>query len=222
MSLRQLSALSMLACTLSIPGVTSAADLSVGGHIRMDGACSIALGNGGVVDLGTLTSTELSPPNATDYMVFKGREMSLMINCPHPTKVSVTAEDNRRGTVSDGYFDWNAFGLGNPAIGFYIIKIDKTSPKADGRDAFVIGYSPHVSAWISAGDRTSLHPGETISWGVDGTPPPPERWLEREPVAFKALTSTLVISIGLTVRKDVGVGDGMELDGSMTLELGYL
>jgi hypothetical protein len=59
MSLRQLSALSMLACTLSIPGVTSAADLSVGGQIRPGGACDITLGNGGVADFGNLSRKDL-------------------------------------------------------------------------------------------------------------------------------------------------------------------
>nr|WP_256218080.1 DUF1120 domain-containing protein [Burkholderia contaminans] len=197
--------------------MTSAADLSVNGQIRPESACSITLGNGGVVDLGSLTRTELSPPGQTDHLMYKGREMSLMINCPQPTKVSVTATDNRDGTAPFEYYDWHGLGLGNPAIGFYMIDVNGTPSKADGKDAFVIKRG--LSGWYNPGFDAMSH-RSTISWGVDEVPPP-EGW-RREPVAFKTLTSMLGISIALIVRKDVGVGDGMELDGSVTLELGYL
>ncbi|MCA7933681.1 DUF1120 domain-containing protein [Burkholderia cepacia] len=198
-----------------------AADLSVNGQIRSDGACSIALGNGGVVDLGSLSRKDLSPPGQ-DYMTYE-REMPLTINCRYPTKASVTAIDNRYGTVSGRFLDWPAFGLGNPDLGFYWIRINGTPSKADGRDAFVI--KPTVdtgfgTGWYNPGSWDALGHGSIISWGVDG-PPMPESW-QKEPVAFKVLTSALEIRIMLTLGKDVGVIDGMELDGSMALELGYL
>ncbi|WP_423760280.1 DUF1120 domain-containing protein [Burkholderia sp. NLJ2] len=215
--MRHVIAPAVLAFTMASAVPSQAADLSVNGQIRSDGACSIALGNGGVVDLGSLTRNQLSPPG--ELRVYEGREMSLMINCPHPTKVSVTATDNREGTAHPGYYDWHGFGLGNPTIGFYFIRINETPSMADGRDAFVIKPTYSVG-WYDPGNGDTMAPCTTISWGVDG-PPLPEAW-QKEPVAFKALTSTLGINIAIALRKDVGFIDGMELDGSMTLELGYL
>ncbi|MBJ9967245.1 DUF1120 domain-containing protein [Burkholderia seminalis] len=91
MNLKQWCVLSVLACTLSGAGVTLAADLSVNGHIGSGGACSIALGNGGIVDFGNLSSKDLG------YGLW--RDMPLTIYCQNRTKLGIDVIDNRKGTA---------------------------------------------------------------------------------------------------------------------------
>ncbi|MBN3788035.1 DUF1120 domain-containing protein [Burkholderia sp. Ac-20353] len=210
MNLQKMFVLSALASSLSIPGATSAADLSVNGHIRADGACSIALGNGGVVDLGNVSRNDL--PNAGKYYSYIERDMPLTINCQHPTKVGVEVIDNRDGTQPPGT---RALGLGNPAVGFYTIRGSLTVGVAevDGKHANTIWRSKDGSTWDGkTGYYGGWYPGYTTSWDVDGP--------QREPVAFKTLSDTLQVVAAF--RPDIAFTDELAIDGSVTLELRYL
>ncbi|WP_423760282.1 DUF1120 domain-containing protein [Burkholderia sp. NLJ2] len=208
MSLKQWCVVFVLASTLSSVGVTSAADLSVNGHIESSSACNMALGNSGVVDLGSL-----SRKNVLERYVLN-RYMSLRIDCQHPTKVGIGVIDNRKGTVppSEAVFGDQHFGLGNPAIGSYVISsLDR--PQADGGKAFWIWRSGQGGiTWDDKGTNYVWSGSKILSWDVDGS--------QTEPVAFKTLTNTL--SITVTLRRDIPFTDEMEIDGSATLELVYL
>ncbi|MPV71789.1 DUF1120 domain-containing protein, partial [Burkholderia sp. BE17] len=138
MRLKQLFVLSVLASALSSPGVTSAADLGVNGRIREDDACGIALGNGGVIDLGNLSRKDV-PTSSTIV-----GDMPLTINCQRPTRVGVNMIDNREGTTSPGAIG-SALGLGNPAIGHYVIFSD--DHKADGRRVYPIARVKGGTGW---------------------------------------------------------------------------
>ncbi len=128
MSLKQLFVFFVLAGTLSSAGVTSAAELSVNGQIRTRGACSIALGNGGVIDLGNLSRKDFIAGYQQIY-----RDMPLLINCQHPTKVGIDVIDNRAGAQPSGVHVY-AFGLGDPDIGYYVISgFVSDAHNADGR-----------------------------------------------------------------------------------------
>lgn len=129
MKLKQFMLLSVLTCMLSIPGLTSAADLSVSGHIESVSACNVALGNNGVADLGNLSRKDIRT------LFVRSSYMSLRINCQHPTKVGVGVIDNRKGTVppSEQIFGDQVFGLGNPAIGSYVIASDGFPRPTDER-----------------------------------------------------------------------------------------
>lgn len=202
MSLKQLSVLSVLACTLSIPSITSAADLSVRGQIQADGACSITLGNGGVADFGNLSRTEgFSNGSAR-------REIPLTINCQNPTKVGVDVIDNRKGTASIDA-PWE-FGLSNPAIGSYLI--DATAPLVDGRVGVTIWRNKGENTWGDKGRYLFWGSRKTASWDMPGP--------QSEPVAFKTLTGSL--NIIFFPEWDSAFTDEFELDGSATLELVYL
>lgn len=207
MKSKKLCVLSALACALSIPGVTVAADLSVGGRIQAGGACTITLGNGGVFDLGTLSRKNDFPgPYNAIYA-----DSILTLNCQRPTKVGVEIIDNREGTASKdaSYY----FGLGNPAIGYYFVTTDQA--QVDGADGFQIWRD---KGWPYWGDRHGGESGRlwgtnaTLSWDVGGP--------QVEPVAFKTLTTRLDI----TFRPKYGTAftDELKLDGSATLELVYL
>jgi hypothetical protein len=197
-----LSALSMLACTLSIPGVTSAADLSVGGQIRPGGACDITLGNGGVADFGNLSRKDLY---GADHM----RDVSLTINCQRRTRVGVDLIDNRKGTASEDH-PWN-FGLGNRAIGYYRI-VNFGPSMVDGAASVSIWRWKGETTWREKGRTYSWGSNKTISWDVSGP--------QSEPVAFKTLTDTLTIE--LITKQDTAFTDELAFDGSATLELVYL
>ncbi|MBN3842375.1 MULTISPECIES: DUF1120 domain-containing protein [Burkholderia] len=209
MSLKQFCVLSVLACSLSSPCVTSAADLSVNGYIQPGGACGIALGNGGIVDLGNLSSKDVSSlPNRTVI-----RNMPLTINCPHPTKVGVDTIDNRAGTRPPEWAIYpEVLGLGNPAIGYY----DIFSPPygynslADGRRVVAIWRKKGKTTWEGAGDSYgNWAPNTTMSWELGSGP-----------VAFKTLTD--VLKVRVRFEGDIAFTDELEIDGSATLELVYL
>ncbi|WP_321959430.1 DUF1120 domain-containing protein [Burkholderia cenocepacia] len=208
MILKKLRVLSALACALSIPGVTVAADLSVGGQIQAGGACSITLGNGGVFDLGAMSRKNDFP---SPYHARYGNSM-LTLNCQHPTRVGIDVVDNRKGTASKDN-SWN-FGLGDPAIGYYTIAI--YDAQVDGRDGFQIWRGKGSPYWGDRHDNRwssrSFSSDATISWDVGGP--------QVEPVAFKTLTADFFISF--RPKYDSTFTDELELNGSATLELVYL
>ncbi|WP_193727147.1 DUF1120 domain-containing protein [Burkholderia sp. BE17] len=205
MGLKQWCVLSVLACALSSAGMTSAAELSVNGHIRSGGACGIALDNGGVVDLGNLSRKDI--PETWLEWASMYAYMPWTINCQHPTKVGVDVIDNRAGTLPPGTIE-TRFGLGNPEIvGYYFIHAPVSL--VDGRSV--------NSIWRRKGDNNwkdeygVMAPGDTMSWGVQG---------QTEPVAFKTLKGKLKFQFAF--RGGIAFTNELEIDGSATLELRYL
>ncbi|MBN3788033.1 DUF1120 domain-containing protein [Burkholderia sp. Ac-20353] len=213
MSVKQLWVFSALACTLSSPGATSAADLSsVNGHIRAGGACGIALGNGGVIDLGNLSTSAVKP-------IADPVHMSFTIDCPQPTKVGVQLIDNCNGTVPYGH---RGFGLGNPLIGSYRVGSNGMwGPLADGGRVQTIERREGSTTWEFP-DTWVIQgrPGSTTIWtGRDYT----TSWGTRtpvEPVAFKKLTDTLRFDMNFV--HDMAFTEELEIDGSLTLDFVYL
>ncbi|MBJ9967244.1 DUF1120 domain-containing protein [Burkholderia seminalis] len=198
--MRHLIAPAVLAFTMASAASSKAADLGVNGRIRAGGACSIAVGNGGVIDLGDLSFEQLAN---VSYM--RSRDVPLTINCQRQTKVGVKAIDNRKDSAH-GY----GFGLGNPAIGGYEIYPELNGGSAaDGRQVYLI--HGHDNDW----GRTdaSWSPDGIVSWGI-----PDAEW---EPVAFKTLTTSLYVIVNVK-KDDIMVTDVLEIDGSATLELVYL
>ncbi len=135
----------------------------------------------------------------------------LTLNCQHPTKIGIDVVDNRKGTASeDG--PWY-FGLGNTAIGHY--GISSFYARVDGMDGFQISRDKGSTTWDHKKEMWSssgFGSDATISWDVAGP--------QIEPVAFKTLTTTLVISFH--PKYDSAFADEREFDGSATLELVYL
>ncbi|MEK7892637.1 DUF1120 domain-containing protein [Burkholderia contaminans] len=203
MSLKQLCVLFVLACTSSIPGVTSAADLSVGGHIRMDGACSITLGNGGIFDFGNVSLAEIDQDRYSNF-----RDVPLTINCPSQTRIGVKAIDNRKGSAAAS----RGFGVGNPAIGGYGFDVERYIGEADGRKVYVIHRGGGDGDFWYRTDDPTWGPFETISW-TDGAP---------GPVAFRTMTTTFGVGVSLhDIKENMAHADVLEIDGSATLELVY-
>ncbi|RQR39565.1 MULTISPECIES: DUF1120 domain-containing protein [unclassified Burkholderia] len=206
--MRHVLALTVLAFSMASTVPSRAADLSVNGHIRSDGACSIALRNGGVIDLGNLSRKDFIAGHQQIY-----HDMPLLIYCQHPTKVGIDVIDNRAGVQSAGMNGY-AFGLGDPAIGYYVMSgYVSDGHNADGRFVRMIRRSKDETTWGEKGSGdVGLAPGYTIAWDVEGP--------QTEPVAFKALASGL--GFRFYFRDDIAFTDELEIDGSVTLELRYL
>ncbi|WP_083417839.1 DUF1120 domain-containing protein [Burkholderia contaminans] len=213
MSLKQLSALSVLVCTLPISGVTSAADMKppsplvVKGHIRAGGACDLTLGDGGVIDFGKLSNANSLKGPATQH------QMSLAISCPGPTKIGFGLVDNRAGTKPADEGE-RSFGLGNPAIGSYSISLLSGSNRwVNGKRATVIygyRYSDQWQRSTLGGIYLSSGNNSIYSWEVPGASPVAAGWV------------TDWLTIETSFKDDIAFTDELEIDGSTTLELVYL
>lgn len=148
MSLKKLFFLSVSVCSLSNPCVTSAADLSVNGHIQPGGACSIALGNGGTVDLGTLSRKDLKE---SDETIFWGHGVTLAVDCQTPAKVAIKAINNRETVVEGRY---GSFGLGpiGSKIRFLIYPLNRVG---DGKPLLHLYSEDGGQSWRAAGGSTA-------------------------------------------------------------------
>lgn len=205
MSLKQWLILSVLASTLSSAGVASAAELSVNGQIRSEGACSLTLGNGGTVDMGTISPKDLQT-------TFDKHEISLNIQCQAPTKVAFRVLDNRAGTAFQGF----GFGLGasgGKKVGRYHLL-----PKDRIGDGTALSHLVRWGngSWNGAGDEMytwKVSPSMTSSWSKPGY---------NLPQAFQNISSRLGFEIDIAPASNLDVSQEIAIDGSATVELVYL
>ncbi|MBJ9967241.1 DUF1120 domain-containing protein [Burkholderia seminalis] len=207
--MRHVMAPMVFAFTMAGAVPSQAADLSVSGQIRSDGACSIALGNGGVVDFGNLSREDLR----NRYLQ---REMPLTISCQHPTKVGFNMTDNRAGTQPD--WPYGSFGLGNSAIASY--RIWSLPGETDWGAVLPIGWDPDLwgGGWVAGDLNVAIFPdGRSNSWMRPTNTS--EQW---QPVAFKTLTGGFRFYVDLLFEEGTAFTDEFEINGSATLELRYL
>lgn len=208
MNLTQWCVFSVLACTLSGAGagagVASAADLSVSGQIRAVSACSIALGNGGVVDLGTISSKGFQ---GTAFAV--DSNISLGIQCQAPTKVAFLFLDNRAGTSTQH----NMFGLGSSG-GKNVGVIALTLKEIFGDDAKLT----HLVSWYGSN-------GWAQGWGdIKAEGLLLSSWAEPGqslPQAFQNISGELNVHSRID-HQDLDLSQEIAIDGSITMELVYL
>lgn len=103
------------------------ANISVTGTVTPD-ACTIALGNNGNVDYGTLTASVVRSYDlwfGTHYTL-PNKDIAIEVNCPSATRVGLSVLDNRATTKENGLTRPGIkFGLGlsgTQPIGFYEIQ----------------------------------------------------------------------------------------------------
>ncbi|MCR4465554.1 DUF1120 domain-containing protein [Burkholderia sp. SCN-KJ] len=208
MELNQWCVLSVLACTLSGPAMASAVDLSVSGRIQ-PGACSLTLGNGGTIDMGTLSPKDLTEDKIT---FFKQHQISMDIRCQAPTKVAFRALDNRTGTaLSDDEFGLGASGGKNVGKYYFL-----TSHRiGDGAELVQLMDTGYGSGWFVSGTTWShwIGPFELVSWAKPG---------QTLPQAFQNISSRLEFFITIAPAKDLDLNQEIAIDGSATMELVYL
>ncbi|HBO2187564.1 TPA: DUF1120 domain-containing protein [Pseudomonas aeruginosa] len=191
-----------------------AAELSVGGQVRPGGACGLALGNGGVFELGTISRKDLKEAEETYIGPPGGLEISLGILCQAPTKVALRMLDNRAGT-SISSVAW-AFGLGASGgrnVGWYSVWIDRIN--GDGKPGLPEMRQPPGQAWE--------HPQQ--GWGWATRPSWLYSWAEKgqtSPQGFQDIRAVLELFPMIAPAKDLDLSQEIAIDGSATLELVYL
>ncbi|MFK1436043.1 DUF1120 domain-containing protein [Pseudomonas aeruginosa] len=194
-----------------------AADLNVAGRIQPSGACSLALGNGGVADLGTLTSRDLKQDGVTSFY----REISLSIDCQTPTRVAIKGLDNREGTVLGGETGIVGFGMGAAGgrnTGRY--ELLPTNRWGDGKQLVHLVKSPRSGSgwsewWVGSGAGNTWYTSANYlsSWAEPG---------QTSPQAFKKITSDLKFIIRIAPASELDLSQEIAIDGSATMELVYL
>ncbi len=191
----------------------AAAGLSVAGRIQPSGACSLALGNGGVADLGTLTSRDLKQDGVTQFF----RAISLSIDCQTPTRVAIKGLDNREGTVLGGEKGTIGFGLG--AAGgrntgrYYLLPSNRWG---DGQQLdHLVKQTWSGSGWQvgDVGSTWYTSANDISSWAEPG---------QTNPQAFKKITSDLKFIIQIAPASELDLSQEIAIDGSATMELVYL
>jgi len=187
------------------------ADLSVTGRIQ-PGACSLALGNGGTIDLGTISRKDLQE---SEEAYRWGPDVTLALECQTPAKVAIKAINNRE-TVMDPKAGVPMYQLG-PAGSksrFWFGPLDRFG---DGKPLLQLYSSDGGQTWGASPTVTSIaatmYPSSLTAWAEEG---------ETLPQAFRTIRSKLHFSIYLPAARDLDLSQEIALDGSATLELVYL
>jgi len=197
---RLLPSLLASALLLSAGHALAGTDLSVTGRIQ-SGACSLALGNGGTIDLGTLSRKDLKESKTTLIQ----RHVALAIDCQTPAQVAIKAINNREN-LNGGY----GLGLTGRKGQFYITPLDSFG---DGKPLLQLYSGNGGQSWNENSGNFFMDPSSLTAWAEAG---------ETLPHAFRTIRSKLDFLIELPAARDLDLSQEIALDGSATLELVYL
>ncbi|RZI70889.1 MAG: DUF1120 domain-containing protein [Pseudomonas sp.] len=204
------------------------ANISVTGTVTPD-ACTIALGNNGNVDYGTLTASVVRSYDlwfGTHYTL-PNKDIAIEVNCPSATRVGLSVLDNRATTKENGLTRPGIkFGLGlsgTQPIGFYEIQTHSIqigltrggTPNNAGssliRDMsggpWIYQSSDVPSGYLSQLSVTSFSTGTT-------------RTAQLTPIT--RLSGTLRISTKVSTRAIDGLVGNLSLAGATTIQMVYV
>ncbi len=178
-------------------------DLTVTGLITPV-ACTPTFSDGGVIDLGKISSSDLKQTSNTQV---GSHPIQLVVNCDAATKFALNPIDNQDGT-SIG--DW--FGLGltpaNEQLGFFFPKVVQVKDGATALDA--IKSNDGGATWVKATDAEA---GYLLSVAAAGGTAP----IDAKDVTFDFEVDTYIARAdSLTLDNEVTI------DGSATFEVKYL
>ena len=226
----------LLASALAL-SVTSAfaadpnAVLKVKGNLT-NAACTPELGNGGVVDYGTIHLGALSK---TEVNQLGKKQIDLAITCSSNTKVGFQIADDRGATdaqikVENAYAngesadagDYRTFGAGitagNVKIGSWALAADPANIMVDGKAADFLYSSMWINeglpAWKNNNVRAGIeHALQVYTVAATGT---------LEPVAFKTATIPLVTTLAIQDTTTLAITDDTDIAGQATITMIYL
>lgn len=183
----------------------SSVDLTVKGIITPS-ACEPTLPNGGNVDIGKISVSDLKPTVATQLPV---QTVPLTVTCDGPTFMALEAKDNREG--SDYNNDPRAFGLGfiNDTEKLGAMELWLMNPVADSVAAKTIASIDGIN-WQP--ERYLMRTNMVSVAEASGDAPIPVALL----TADMKILPTIAPTSGLTLTEEVII------DGSVTLTVKYL
>jgi type 1 fimbria pilin len=198
---------------------SSSGDITIGGSI-VPGSCNITLANGGVVDLGQINTSALSPGGNSQW---PSQTVRADIVCSAPTTIAVTAFDNREASLNAGAVgNPDVFGLGltdgatGNSIGYYIMRIPLAS--VDGASGAAMVKSSDLATWtIAAGgdwwqrNNVATHT-RYRSFGNATSGPIPVTTAAFDLLVLPTIHSTAILAL----TKDAVI------DGSSTIEITYI
>lgn len=230
--MKRLSALGLLAIAFNSQAATSL-EIQVADTLAPP-ACDITLGNNGMVAYGTIQPAQL---NGNAYTVLEEKKINMNITCQGATQVAMRVISNRRNTLAGateaasngsglapvalfGQADAPATGLGlanGVQVGGFAVRLTPGAASADGARVDAIH--------SDTGDRNQwnrnalpgmvIHPtlDRVTSWSLPAS---------SVPIAFSVLNAELAVQAYINKRQQLNLGQMVNLDGSVTLELIYL
>ncbi|AFQ50032.1 DUF1120 domain-containing protein [Burkholderia cepacia] len=210
MHLKHLPVPSLLASALllSTGHALAGTDLSVSGRIQ-SGACSLTLGNGGTIDLGTISRKDLNEAEETIFS-FK-YDLPLNIQCQAPTKVAIKVVNNREDV---DYYGNRMYGLGPSGSKnrYWFYPFERFG---DGKPlSQLVSFDDRYWGAPTSSDTAEMIPPSWLSsWAEPG---------QTLPQAFQNISSRLLFNIAIAPAKDLDLSQEIVIDGSATMELVYL
>lgn len=229
-------ALAILA-SASMPAMANTVVLNVIGTITPPG-CVPTLSGGGVVDYGNIPAETLG---STMFRKLGKKEIELTIICETPTRVAITAVNNRAGTLA-GADESGSQSIGIPSV----LLFDKLDSAAAGLGTDIDGnkiggFSVRTSArpYVFGGEKGEaktiyLRGGEgDPSWGKQsnielfstGDKPRMLSWTTIRgtmPEAFTSVRGKLEVQAYLNKSTELNISQDITLNGLATLEMIYL
>ncbi|OAE10392.1 hypothetical protein AZH11_27215 [Pseudomonas simiae] len=180
-------------------------------------ACTPVLSNGGHVELGKLSVSDLNLDKDT---ALSPRPLSLSVTCDGPTAFAVRMQDNRLGSAT-GAADESVYGLGLDArqqkIGRYRLLFDPAHITAD---SFTQVFHTHSATgglpWSSASaGAAAVGTDRYLGFGATSGS-------TSGPIAIQNLNATLSLEAVIAPLGSLDLSSEVRLDGSGTLEIHYL
>lgn len=205
-----------LAAALSAQATTTA-QLIVKGTIT-PASCSLTLGNGGIIDYGTIRSSQLS---ATTFTALAERATTLSVNCGStPAQIGITFSDSQAGSrvpgilsaIGPGYSETQNFGLGavgTSRTGGYAITLRSAQVNGTTMNPIV---RVNEGAWQSSDGRVAQSPSQ-YSWRNGSA---------NIPAFIGNLNGQLVVRAVINRRDALDLSRSVELAGRTTLVLSYI
>ncbi|SDQ90732.1 MULTISPECIES: DUF1120 domain-containing protein [unclassified Pseudomonas] len=189
-------------------------DLTVTGTIT-PAACSPTLGNGGVIDYGAVSLTDLEG-DSTNYRL-PVKTLSLAIDCDAATTFALMTRDNRLDTLDPRDY---TFGLGmhqDQSIGSYMMTWEFENTLVDGEQGFNFYSNDGGQSWDGMGDdRGNLLNASRVPLSRTGFNSRISHRLE--PIR----NVNVMMDVRGFIKKSLVVNGSIPIDGSATIEVVYL
>ncbi|MGY2412020.1 DUF1120 domain-containing protein [Pseudomonas pergaminensis] len=197
----------LLLAVAPIVQAASSTDLTVKGIITPS-ACSPSMSNGGSLDFGKISSSDLR----NDWPTYLPRQtLQMTVTCEAATMMALEAKDNREGTEYGGD-DFYKFGLGliNGTEKLGYLNISSMNRIADG--VAVDG----IVSWdggLTWGREAEMVDNGLYSLAPTGT---------LTPVPVTVFTTDLSVLAAIAPAQNLTLDNEVSMDGSVTIAVRYL